>query len=279
MYGSGVWGTKTFSVISSVQNRACKYFLSVGKHTSNVSSRGDMGWTSCYTKQRIHVCRLLCRTLRSEDHRLSYKIYKWISRRRKGWAFEVDKIVNTLNVRETIYNLSFSTKSVMKTVSEKLIELDNTEWYRELFNDRRNGQNGSKLRTYRLYKHDAKSAPYVLQNISRFERRTMALFRSGALPLAYETGRYSRPPVSVDDRLCVYCNSGRVENEKHFLMECNLYDDLRYNLFFEISKFVDNFHTLDIDTKFVKLMTCLDIQHYFCKILNKFYFRRKLFSQ
>ena len=114
----------------------------------------------------------------------------------------------------------------MKTVSEKLIELDNTEWYRELFNDRRNGQNGNKLRTYRLYKHDAKKALYVLQNISRFERRTMALFRSGALPLAYETGRYSRPPVPVDDRLCVYCNSGRVENETHFLMECNLYDDL-----------------------------------------------------
>jgi hypothetical protein len=125
MYGSGVWWTKTFCVISSVQNRACKYFLSVGKHTSNVSSRGDMGWTSCYTKQCINVCRLLCRTLCSEDHRLSYKIYKWISRRRKCWAFEVDKIVNTLNVRETIYNLSFSTKYVMKTVSEKLIELDN----------------------------------------------------------------------------------------------------------------------------------------------------------
>ena len=122
----------------------------------------------------------------------------------------MDKIVNTLNVRETIYNLSFSTKSVIKTVSEKLIELDNTEWHRDLFNDRRNGQNGNKLRTYRLYKHDVKSAPYVLQNISRFERRTMSLFRSGALPLAYETCRYSRQPVPVDERLCVYCNSGRV---------------------------------------------------------------------
>jgi hypothetical protein len=50
----------------------------------------DMGWTSFYTKQHINVCRLLCRILRSEDHILSYKIYKWISRRRKGWAFEVD---------------------------------------------------------------------------------------------------------------------------------------------------------------------------------------------
>jgi hypothetical protein len=35
-----------------------------------------------------------------------------------------------------------------------------------------------------------------------------------------------------NDRRCA--NLGRVENEKHFLMECNLYDDLRYNLFFEI---------------------------------------------
>jgi hypothetical protein len=37
-------------------------------------------------------------------------------------------------------------------------------------------------------------------------------------------------------------------------MECNLYDDLRYNLFFEISKFVDNVHTLDIDTKGVGMI-------------------------
>jgi hypothetical protein len=180
----------------------------------------------------------------------------------------VDKIVNTSKLEKQYIICHFLQSLLWKQFPKKLIELNNTEWYRELFNDRRNGQNGNKLRTYRLYKHDVKSAPYVLQNISRFERRTMALFRSGALPLAYETGRYSRQSVPVNERLSVYCNWGRVENEKHFLMECNLYDDLRYNLFFEISKFVDNFHTLDIDTKFVKLMTCLDIQHYFCKILN-----------
>ena len=156
----------------------------------------------------------------------------------------------------------------MKTVSKKTYTAGQYWMVQRTFNDRRNGENGNILRTYRLYKHDVKSASYVLQNISRFERRTMALFRSGAFPLAYETGRYSRQSVPVNERLSVYCNWGRVENEKHFLMECNLYDDLRYNLFFEISKFVDNFHTLDIDTKFVKLMTCLDIQHYFCKILN-----------
>ncbi|VDI36321.1 Hypothetical predicted protein [Mytilus galloprovincialis] len=102
LYGSGIWGTKSFSAISAVQNRACKYFLSVGKLTSNVATRGDMGWTSCHTKQRIHYCRLLCRLLRTEQNRTSYKILKWTSRKKKGWAFEVDKIVNSLNIRDIV---------------------------------------------------------------------------------------------------------------------------------------------------------------------------------
>jgi hypothetical protein len=56
------------------------------------------------------------------------------------------------------------------------------------------------------------------QQILKFQKTDCIsnLFRSGALPLAYETGRYTGPPVPVDDRLCVYCNSGRVKNEKHF---------------------------------------------------------------
>ena len=55
---------------------------------------------------------------------------KWTSRKKKGWAFEVDKIVNSLNIRDIVYDLSYSIKTVMRTVIEKLIELDNTEWHR-----------------------------------------------------------------------------------------------------------------------------------------------------
>lgn len=51
--GGGIWGTKSYNVINSVQNKACKYVLSVGKNTSNISTRGDMGWFSCVSKQRI----------------------------------------------------------------------------------------------------------------------------------------------------------------------------------------------------------------------------------
>jgi hypothetical protein len=59
-------------------------------------------------------------------------------------------------------------------------------------NDDRMNINGNKLRTYRLYKTSDQTEHYVSCQLPRTTRRTMALFRSGALPLAVETGRYSR---------------------------------------------------------------------------------------
>ena len=102
----------------------------------------------------------------------------------------------------------------MRAVSGNLLELDNTEWLSELFDDRRNVKNGNKLRTYKLYKNSVKTEQYIKVSMSRMERRTMALLRSGALPIAIET--------PVDDRLCDLCDMGVVENEKYFLVDCPL---------------------------------------------------------
>ena len=88
MYAAGIWGTKTFSYINTVQNKAAKMFLSVGKFTSNSASRGDLGWTSCYTKQRTACIRLMCRIVRSDDARLTRQISAWTANRRKGWHFK-----------------------------------------------------------------------------------------------------------------------------------------------------------------------------------------------
>ena len=143
-YGSGIWGTKQFNCISAIQNRACKFYLSVGKNCSNIATRGDMGWTSCLSKQRINTCRLMCRLLRTDENRKCNKVLKWISRRRKGWTFEVGKTISKVNARAIIEDLSISTKTAMHSIKEKINELDNTEWYDDLYNDRSNVQNGNK---------------------------------------------------------------------------------------------------------------------------------------
>ena len=105
----------------------------------------------------------------------------------------------------------------------------------------------------------------------------MALFRTGSLPLAVETGRYSRPPIPLAQRLCKYCDLNEIETEKHFLMTCPLYTDLRYNLTIECAKHIDNFNSMNTDDQFVNIMKCDEAQQVLCKSINKFFLRRKLF--
>lgn len=238
---------------------------------------GDLGWTSCLNKQRVSCVRLLCKLTRMDQSRTVYDIWSWISRRRKGWNTEVNKMVNLLEIRNIVSDVSLSTKVVMKKVTEQVNILNNTEWQRELFNDR-GKDNGNKLRTYRQYKSNCSVEPYVSKIIPRSYRRVMALFRAGSLPLAIETGRYTKPPIPVEDRLCVYCSDNSVETEKHFLLNCCLYNDLRFDLYSECSQHIHSFENLNDDLKFIQIMNCSEIQPFLCKSIHKFFMRRKLFT-
>jgi hypothetical protein len=65
-YGSGMWGTKQYNVINNVQNKARKQFLVVGKRTSNLAVRGDLGLMTCFNKQKLSCIRLISRLKRTE---------------------------------------------------------------------------------------------------------------------------------------------------------------------------------------------------------------------
>ena len=76
-----------------------------------------------------------------------------------------------------------------------------------------------------LFKNEYRVESYVTMCLSRRQRSLMAQFRAGVLPLRIETGRFTRE--SIESRVCIFCNQNAVENETHFLLHCNLYNDLR----------------------------------------------------
>jgi len=80
------------------------------------------------------------------------------------------------------------------------------------------------LRTYRTFKSSLSTEPYVELNLKRSERSVMAQFRCRILPLRLETGRF----VGEQEyqRICKMCDSGQVENELHFLLDCQFYNEL-----------------------------------------------------
>jgi len=214
-YESGIWGTRSHNVINNVQTKAAKYFLAVGKRTSNVSVRGDLGLTTCLTKQKLSCIRLKCKLLRTDDDRLTSKVAHWASRRRKGWHFQVDKFISEIDASDVVTNVLISVKTATHIIQNKLTTLDHNQFVRDLNDDRRN-INGNKLRTYRLYKTSVQTEHYVSCQLPRTTRRTMSLFRSGALPLAVETGRYSRPQIPLNERLCKFCNTNSGKRDSFF---------------------------------------------------------------
>ena len=84
----------------------------------------------------------------------------------------------------------------------------------------------------------------------RDHRRILARFRSCNLPLAVETGRYTKP-TPIDERLCKYCDESSIEDETHFLIECELYSDIRYDLFQIATAENRNFPSFSTDEKLV----------------------------
>ncbi len=62
----------------------------------------------------------------------------------------------------------------------------------------------------------------------KYDRSLISQLRLGILPLRIETGRYSN--LREADRICQLCSANQVENESHFLFQCELYNIERLRL-------------------------------------------------
>ncbi len=81
----------------------------------------------------------------------------------------------------------------------------------------------SKLRTYRTIKRELKTEKSLKEGTAQ-QRRVMVMLRGGTKDLRIETGRYE---VEVKERICIFCESGEVGNERHFLCRCEAWKDER----------------------------------------------------
>ena len=69
--------------------------------------------------------------------------------------------------------------------------------------------------------------PYLMQRNKQKLRVTTTKLRLSDHCLAIETGRRRSPKIDREDRLCHICNKEFIEDEKHFLLKCENYSDIR----------------------------------------------------
>ena len=274
-YGAGIWGLAERKIINTVQNKACRYFLGLGKNAANIASRGDMGWSSCITKQKTEVSRLFFKLKSLDDDRLVKRIFNWSMSHGKSWENRFTAFINSIDLSYLLTEI-VSSKTAVKCIKAKLINIDKVKWEAELWDDS-GRENGNKLRTYRIYKTGLFTEDYVKVGMNKNHRRVLSRFRSGCLPLHIETGRYAKPKVPLNERICKFCTEGNVEDEMHFLLHCEFYSDIRRQLLLKANLINTDFNAFSTKDKFIFIMNNINIQHTLASTLYQMLRRRKVF--
>ena len=272
LYGASVWGFKKYKCLNVVQNRAQKVFLGLGRCSPNNAAIGDMGWTSIYARQLGEFYRMMLRLYNMEGDRLNKAIFKWSRRQKKSNEAKFQKLLDNFKCSLTVSDK----KAAVKNLVEKIRNFEQIEWYNELWNDKGNEENGNKLRCYRLFKCRKETEHYVSKSMPREARKAIARLRSGTLPIYVELGRYHNIPLQ--NRICNYCNSNAVEDEKHLLLDCELYKDIRHDMIKEMCSLKPDFMERSILSQFCILMSTTSIQCILGTTLVKMLKRRNAFT-
>ena len=106
------------------------------------------------------------------------------------------------------------------SIRQRILDTYKQTWYSEI-------NNSCRLDAYCIFKHNCELESYL--NIERNKKYKLALtrFRTSSHSLMIETGRYD--DTARNQRICQFCNMGKVEDEYHFLLVCPYYRDLRRN--------------------------------------------------
>src|SRR3569623_639916 len=90
-------------------------------------------------------------------------------------------------------------------------------------------QKKEKLRVSRTLKFNLKQEEYISWSLPAEHMSHFAKLRSGSHHLRVEKGRWK--VEQEEDRVCLVCLTGKVENELHFLLDCYVYNRIRQNLY------------------------------------------------
>ncbi len=215
-YSSCVWGFRVYDKCNQVLYKALRFYLGVHKYTPILGIFGDTGWLPSEYNRWLQMLRFWNHLIKLEDDRTIKTVFLEDYKRCKGnWCNEIKQLFGKLQMNECFVNKSFCDTALAKL---KLRNMYIDEWNIKV-------KNQPKLRTYNTFKETFCLEKYVMMNLRRIDRSYLCQLRLGILPIKIETGRYTNDPV--DRRLCEICKDGSIENEMHFIFECNVYEHLR----------------------------------------------------
>jgi hypothetical protein len=225
-YGAEVWESERdckWIEAERIQLLMGKRILACSKSMCDEVVRGELGWWSMRGRRLKLRIGFWGKMVSMRESRKAKQIYKE-SRRRyvdegdSNWASYTHAIMKEVGLEEEWQQEEVGDLEGWKDlVHRKVEEWEKSRWRQGVASKR-------KLRTYARLKEELGFEQY-LNSPNIKGRRHMTRLRGGSNCLRIERGRWERK--AVEERVCLMCNDGRVEDEEHFMLDCALYEDLR----------------------------------------------------
>ena len=246
MYGVEVWGCHhKLEGLSQIQLRALRIFFGVGLRHPKASLLMEADAMPVAWLARVRCAAFWFRILSNPlyDGRILRVAAVEAMVCGGSWMMKLQDCLKSFGWdgvgAEEVRGLSSAEIKVMlETCAKRSIE---DEWTCEL-------STKPKLATLRLLKEKG-SESRCLEVASKSLRRMMMMLRGGTAPLMIESGRWRGLPR--EERRCRECQSGKIEDVPHWLLECHAWGTERQALLQCMRQVVNDFDNLEEDDKLV----------------------------
>ena len=262
-YSAEIFGYTQYQPTLKLHLRAIRAFLGLPKNVTSCAALSEVDWLLPKFRGQIRMVRLYHRILKMEDCRLTKKVFLWDRKLNDtnviySWSSEIKSIFYSSGLNFS-FNCSeiFPLKQTIAQLKLKFSELQQSELKAECLTK-------PKLRTFNTFKDFSCLPSYVSKPLTFIQRKFISKTRTGCLSIRIELGRFSRPPLPENERICLACKvdhnsrpTPAIENEYHFIFVCNRYNEIR-------SSWIPK---LDLPSNFDNLQECeklqivLNVQH------------------
>ena len=255
-YMSEIWyKNKILSDMEKTHLNYIKTSLRVKSSSSTWAVYAESGRFPLKIKIQVQLIKYWKRILRQDDDSIIKKAYKSLyelhGMGQDNWCTHVQDILNEADMQSVWVEQYISDRDLAK-LKEKLYQSYMDKCLANIYDSESN----PKLRTYKLFKNEFKLETYLTHPHNINHTVALTRFRISSHNLRIETGRYTKPQKTpVDDRICLYCSSQSIEDELHFILECDLYTSERSKLLQICYDNIPGFIDVTKEDKFINIMS------------------------
>ena len=207
-YASEIWCPGTpVKDLERVHLKFLKSILGVSQSTPTAAILGETG------RFPLHM--------RQQDN-LLYKIHnELLQLARQGhdtWAGRVENVIRKYTTDLPSHNAMPLDNKAIDALGNKLRELRYNQFICNWKMDLHQQDELPKLDTYKIIKSDNRIKPYILFVRNKRYQRALTQLWVSSHKLNIEISRHSRPYIPRHQKFCLYCDTGEIDDEIHFLL-------------------------------------------------------------